>query len=163
MALRPGPANLRCRDLPSLRACLTIFRAVDDGDVLDWRQATWIDLAALAILHYKAQHMRPSVVQIMLPNLRGPRDYMLDQLRSAQEGQNKYSLRQPNRLPVRYVRRERDMGRELDKWRKMLMESEAVSEEVSREFASTMAEVLTNSFTHGETSRPCILGGANVS
>jgi hypothetical protein len=96
-----------------------------------------------------------------LPRRPVTREYIEDQLRRQELGaeQYSYSLQQPNQYPVRYVDSERSLKRELSEWRRMLSESEAVQEEEARRYSARMTEVLTNSFTHGRTEYPCVLGG----
>lgn len=152
---RACPAVLRCRDPRSLRASLTILSSLEQDEILDMRSVTWIDVGVLVLLHRKAQDL--GSVKVYKPRRDVTREYIEDQIRS--RGQFLYSLEQPNRFPVRYVPSPRSLKAELRAWRQMLEESEAVTEEEARMYAGRMTEVLTNSFTHGRTRHPCVLGG----
>jgi len=124
---------------------------------LDLRKLQFIDPAALVLLHHYAV-AKHEPVNILLPDRPEARAYIEDHLqwRMLLGG---YALKNPNAFPLRYVAREEDLTAELGKWREMLEQTTLLGEERARGFSSTMSEVLTNSFTHGQTPTACIVAG----
>lgn len=151
----PAPGILHCRDLASVRTCLTYFRKVLSGASLDLRKVGFIDPGAIVLMHHHARLTRGRSIQLSLPQRKGPRDFFFGQVQSSIT----FRPGSANSYPLRFVRRESDLVPELAKWRQMLQASQALDEERAREFSSTIAEVLTNSFAHGLSKDPCIVAG----
>lgn len=150
------PGNLSCRDPRSLRGCLTYFAKLKSGVTLDLTHVQFVDVAAMVLLHRLAREVGGGV-GVFLPKKKGTREFISAQI--SRESSQLYSLKMPNRLPVRYVTSETGMVDEVVKWRKMLSRSTPLDDETLRGFSRTMTEVLQNSFSHGRTAGPCVLGG----
>lgn len=156
----PSPAFLRVRDLSSLRACLTYFARINAGEMLDFRNLGFIDPGAVVLLRHFVRNTKAGQIRIIPPTSRLPRLYLLDQAKAArEEGQALFKAKAPNSFPLRFVTSEEAMIGELAKWREMLQKTAAIEEEEARRYAQHLTEVLTNSFSHGKTSKPCIVAG----
>jgi hypothetical protein len=154
----PCMANILCRDMQSIRSCLTYFSKIMGGGTLDFTKLTFIDAGAMVLLHQVVRARSPSAANVFidLPKLDVPRGIVEDNL-ARQSGNIK--MRNPNSFPLRYIPTEDRLVPELRKWREMLQNSTALGDERARRFSSNMSEVLMNSFTHAKTRKPCIVAG----
>jgi hypothetical protein len=159
-SVSPCPANLRCRNLRSIRACLTYLGKVLAGSILDFTQLQFIDPAAIVLLHHMARRYSKPVF-IRLPTQNKTKNYLEDHLQLTNKGA--FALKNPKAFPLRNIAKQQDLSRELGKWREMLIRTGALGEELARSFSSTMSEVLMNSFTHGRTNAPCVVAGQTFS
>jgi hypothetical protein len=159
------PAIMACRDLRSLRMCLTYFRVLKGQAggatcVLDFEKVTWVDPGAIALLHHLMRVYKTPDVRILLPTKATAREYVLKHLKVRSPDNTRYTVdKKPIDYPLRYVPSARELGSNLGEWAKMLEQWEGVPEEDARGFSATMSEVLMNSFQHGAISDPAIIAG----
>lgn len=147
---------MHCRDLKSVRACLTYFKRLFAGEVLDFERLVFIDPGAMVLMHHFAR-LNKRASSIILPKRPLLQKLMNESLQLPRGG--RLRLRSPNSFPLRYVETESAMIEGLSAWRDMLMQSGACDEPMARDYSATMTEVLQNSFTHGKTRGHCIVAG----
>lgn len=152
-----SPTRLTCRDHKALRRTMDWVETaiLADGDVtLDCSPLKAVDPVTMLLMHHYVGMKQAGKVLVKLPVAEVARNVI--QVNLGKRGQLE---RRPTDFPLRSIPAQQDLIPVLAEWRELLMQSDDIDEAQARDFASTMAEVLTNSFAHGRNQHRCIVAG----